>query len=166
MRRHGEAMLSEGTARADQRLTDHGKHWIADGDALILGGAWMAMNPTAPGSLAATPDELAENANWTALNRAVRAMLHDPSKARQIDAEALHWNGVAMRDEGRIMTEHARVMMPQVEMMSSYHQLDDATMAELRAAVEAMRISGGHLTANGQSMMEFAGRLHKGIVRN
>ena len=109
MRAHGQTMLADGTSRNDQNLIDHGNHWISDGDALILGGAWMAQNPTAPGSLVSTPDELAANGNWTALNQAANAMIHDPSNARQVDTEALRWNGAAMRDEGRNMTAHAVV---------------------------------------------------------
>ncbi len=163
MRAHGQAMLTDGAARNDQILLGHAKHWIGDGDALIQGGAWMAMNPTAPGNLASTPEELAANGNWTALNRATNAMLHDPSNARQVDIEALRWNGEAMRGEGQNMIDHARIMAEEADVMVERHGLQGQAALDLRQAVEVMRQTGGHLKENGQAMMDYADRIRRSM---
>jgi hypothetical protein len=53
MQGHGQAMLDEGQWAGDQGLVAYGEHWIRDGQALIQGGRWMAMNPTAPAAWSA-----------------------------------------------------------------------------------------------------------------
>lgn len=163
MQAHGQAMLDEGRRTADPDLIAHGEHWLRDGQALIQGGRWMMENPTAPGSLVSSQAELQAQGSWRDLNRTAENMLHDPSRARQIDLEALRWNGMAMRGEGQIMAEHGRIMAEEVEVMIARHGLQGQTAADMRQAADVMREVGGHLMQNGQEMMEYAERLRRSM---
>jgi hypothetical protein len=161
MQTHGQAMLDQGQRTGDQDLIAHGEHWLRDGQALAQGGQWMAMNPTAPGSLVSSPSELAAQGNWGQLTRTAQEMLHDPSRARSIDLEALRWNGLAMRAEGRNMAEHGALMIEEVQLMSARHGLDVRAASELSEAVMTMQVVGGHLEQNGQAMIDYADRLRR-----
>lgn len=163
MQAHGQAMLDEGRQKGEQDLIAHGEHWLRDAQQLMQGGQWMAMNPTAPGSLVSSPAELREQGNWTELNRNAQAMIHDPSKARGVSIEALRWNGLAMRGEGQSMLDHATIMAEEAQVMVERHGLQGQAAADLRQAVEVMRQAGGHLKENGQAMMEYADRLRRSM---
>jgi hypothetical protein len=126
-------------------------------------GQWLAMDPLAPSSLITSPGELSEQKSWGELPRTAAAMLHDPSQAREIDLEALRWNGLAMRAEGQIMVDHGRLMAEEIELMVAWHGLSGQTSAELREAVQAMQVTGGHLTGNGQAMIDYADRLRQSL---
>lgn len=161
--RHGQAMLDDGRRTGDQDLTAHGEHWIRDGQQMVQGGQWMTNNPTAPGSLVSSPVELREQGNWTELTKNAQAMIHDPSKARGVNIEALRWNGLAMRGEGQNMIDHAAIMAEEVELMVQRHGLQGQAAADLRRAVEVMRQAGGHLKQNGQAMIDYADRLRRSM---
>lgn len=163
MQTHGQAMLEEGRRTNDQDLITHGDHWLRDGAALIQGGQWMAMNPTSPGSLLTSPAELAAQGSWGELNRNAQAMLHDPSKARTVDVEALRWNGLAMRGEGQNMLDHAQIMTEEAELMIERHGLQGQAATDLRAAAATMRQVGGYLMQNGQGMMDYADRIRRSM---
>ena len=163
MQRHGQAMLDEGRQKGDQDLIAHGEHWLRDAQQLSQGGQWMAMNPTAPGNLVSSPAELREQGNWTELTKNAQAMIHDPSKARGVNIEALRWNGLAMRGEGQNMVDHATIMAEEVELMVQRHGQQGQAATDLRQAVEGMRRSGGHLKENGQAMMDYADRLRRSM---
>lgn len=161
--RHGQAMLDDGRRTGDQDLIAHGEHWLRDGQQMVQGGQWMAQNPTAPGSLVSSPAELREQGNWTELTRNAQAMIHDPSKARGVNIEALRWNGLAMRGEGQNMIDHATIMAEDVELMLQRHGLQGQAATDLRQAVEVMRQAGSHLKENGQAMMDYADRLRRSM---
>ncbi len=163
MQRHGQAMIEEGQGTGDDDLVAHGWHWLTDGQALVQRAQWLLMNPLAPSSLVTAPAELSAQDAWGDLPRTAQAMLHDPSRAREIDLEALRWNGLAMRAEGQNMAEHGRVMGEEVELMVARHQLDAHTAAELRQAAQILREVGGHLTQNGQAMIDYADRLRRSM---
>ena len=158
MRTHGQAMLVEARRAGDQELLAHGEHWTRDGQALLQNAGWMAANPT---SAVSPPADLAAQGSWGELNRTARAMLHDPRGARQVDMEALRWAGLAMRGEGQNMAEHGRVMAEEVETMVARHGLAGQSAADLRQAASTMGAVGGHLRQNGQSMVDYAERLHR-----
>ncbi|GIW07461.1 MAG: hypothetical protein KatS3mg060_2266 [Dehalococcoidia bacterium] len=90
-------------------------------------------------------------------------MLHDPSRARGVDLEALRWNGLAMRAEGQNMADHGRVMVEEAEVMVTRHQLQGQAAADLLQAAQTMREVGGHLTGNGQAMIDYAERLRRSL---
>ena len=123
----------------------------------------MTQNPTAPGSLVSSQAELEAQGSWRDLSRTAENMLHDPSRARQIDLEALRWNGMAMRGEGQIMTDHGRVMAEEVEVMVARHGLQGPTAADMRQAAQTMSEVGGHLMQNGQAMMDYADRIRRSM---
>lgn len=129
----------------------------------VRSGRWMGMNPTAPGSLVASPSELAAQGNWDELTRTAQQMLHDPSRAREVDLEALRWNGLAMRAEGRNMLEHSRVMAEDAEVMIARHGLAGQAATELRRAAATMRQPGGYFEQHGQSMVDHADRLRRNM---
>jgi hypothetical protein len=160
---HGQAMLADGKSAGNEDLVTRGEHWLRDGEALLQGSHWLAMNPTAPGSLVSTPSELAAQGSWGELNRTAQAMLHDPSRARAFDLKALRGNGLAMRSDGQNMAEHGRVMAEEVDLMATRHPLPSEAAPELRQAAQAMVEVGGHLEKNGQAMMDYAGRLGRSI---
>jgi hypothetical protein len=163
MQRHGQAMIAEGQRTGDDVLVAHGWHWLSDGEALVQRGQWLLMDPLAPSSLVTPPAELSAQDAWGELPRTAQAMLHDPSRAREIDLEALRWNGLAMRAEGHNMAEHGRVMAEAVELMVARRQLEAQAATELRQAAQALREVGGHLTQNGQAMIDYADRLRRSI---
>ena len=163
MQAHGRAMLDEGRRSGDQDFETHGEHWLRDVQALVQGGQWMAMNPTAPGSLVSAPGELAAQGSWGELTRTAQAMLHDPSRARSTDLEALRWNGRAMSAEGRTMAEHGRVMVEEAEEMVARHGLVGEAGADLVHAAAAMQRVGGDLEQNGQAMIDYADRLRRSL---
>lgn len=163
MQSHGQTMLAEGQRSGDQDLTAHGQHWLNDGLVLAQRGQWLAMNPLAPSSLVSSPAELSRQGNWGELTRAAEAMLHDPSRARGVDLEALRWNGLAMRAEGQNMADHGRVMVEEAEVMVTRHQLQGQAAADLLQAAQTMREVGGHLTGNGQAMIDYAERLRRSL---
>lgn len=163
MQTHGQAMLDEGQRTGDQELIAHGKHWTQDGQALVQGGQWMAMNPTSPGSLVADPADLKAEGSWGELTRTAQQMLHDPSKAREVDLEALNWNGEAMRAEGRNMADHGWVMAEDAAVMVERHNLDPQAAADLRAAAQTMIDVGGTLERNGKEMIDYAERIRKSL---
>lgn len=163
MKAHGQAMLDEGKKAADQDLIAHGEHWLRDADALIQGGEWMSDNPTAPQSLHSSRSDLQAQGSWSELNRRTQAMLHDPSRAGALDLEALSADGEAMQAEGRNMAEHGRVMAEEAEVMVARHALQGQAASDLRATAQTMREVGGHLSANGQEMVDYAGRLKRSM---
>ena len=163
MQAHAQAMLTEGQRAGDQELLDHGNRWLGDGQALVRGGQWMGMNPTSPASQASSPSELAAQGNWGELTRTAQAMLHDPSQARSVDLEALRWNGLAMRSEGRNVGEHGRVMAEQVEVMVARHGLEGQAVTDLRQTAAEMQQVGGFLEQNGEEMVDYAGRLRRSL---
>jgi len=163
MHGHGQAMLAEGQRTGDQDLIARGEHWLRDGGVLVQGGRWMAMNPTAPGSLVSSPSELAAQGSWGELTRTTHEMLHDPSRAREIDLEALRWNGLAMRGQGRNIIEHGRLMAEEVELMIPQHGLDGQAANDLRQAAATMQRVGGYLEQNGQAMIDYADRLRRSL---
>ena len=163
MQTHGQAMLDEGQRTGDQDLIAHGQHWLADGQALVQGGQWMAMNPTVPSSLVSDPGELSAQGSWGELSRSAQQMLHDPSDAKELDLEALSWNGEAMQAEGRTMVNHGRLMAEEVELMVERHNLDAPADADLRAAAQTMIDIGGTLEQNGKEMVDYAARIRKSL---
>lgn len=117
MQTHGQAMLTLGQRAEDQDLIAHGEHRVRDGQALSQRAQWLAMDPLAPSSLVTSPGELSRQGSWGELTRTAAAMLHDPSRARAVDLEALRWNGLAMQAEGRMMAEHGQLMVEEAELM-------------------------------------------------
>lgn len=160
---HARAMLDQGQRAGDQTLIDYGQRWLQDGQDMVRRGQWMVANPTAPSSLHATQAELAQQGNWAEVNRAAQAMLHDPSKARGVDLEALRWNGLSMQSEGADMADHAQLMEDQVALMLAQHKVDDPAAAALRAAAATLRQTGEHLQQNGQVMVAYADRLRANL---
>ena len=160
MQSHGREMLAEGQRTGDGELAGYGERWLHDGEQLVQGGTWMAMNPTAPGSLVASPVELARQGNWSLLTRGAQAMVHDPRRASNLDLEALAWDGMAMRSEGQLMTEHGRLMSTEIDLMVVRHSLPGRMITDLRDAAQMMQNVGDRLAKNGQSMVDYATRLH------
>ena len=158
MQVHGQVMLVDGRRLGDPELIAHGEHWTRDSQALLQNARWMAANPT---STIVPPAGLAAQGSWGELNRTAQAMLHDPRGARQVDMEALRWTGLAMRGEGQNMVEHGRVMSEETELMVARHGLAGASAEELRQAASAMVAIGALLRENGQSMVDYADRLHR-----
>lgn len=163
MQTHGQAMLAEGQRTGDQEQIAHGEHWLRDGQALSQRAEWLAMNPLAPSSLVTSPAELSRQGSWGELPQTALAMLHDPSRAREVDLEALRWNGLAMRAEGRTMAEHGQIMAEEAEVMVARHGLDGQAAADLRQAAQTLREVGGHLEGNGQAMIDYADRLRRSL---
>lgn len=164
MRTHGQAMLDDGRRTGDQELVAQGEHWVQDGQTVAQGARWMAMDPTAGGSLLASPADLAAQGSWGELNRGAQAMLHDPRGARQVDLEALRWAGLGMQGEGQNMAEHGRLMAEQVELMVAKHNLDAPGATDLRQAARTMDEVGGHLMQNGQAMVAYADQLRRAMA--
>lgn len=163
MQTHGQAMLAEGQRTGDQELVAHGEHWLRDGQTLSQRAEWLAMNPLAPSSLVTPPGELSKQGSWGELTRTAAAMLHDPSRARAVDLEALRWNGLAMQAEGRMMAEHGQIMAEEAEVMVVRHRLDGQAAADLRQAAQTLRGVGSHLEGNGQAMIDYADRLRRSL---
>ncbi len=163
MQVHAQVMLDEARRTGDQDLAAHGEHWQRDGLELVQRGQWMAMNPIAPGSLVASPSQLSQEGSWGELTRTAQAMLHDPSRARGVDLEALRWNGVAMQAEARNMAEHGRLMAEEADVMIAQHGLQGEAAATLRQAAETMREVSGYLEQNGQAMVDYAERLRRSL---
>jgi hypothetical protein len=163
MQAHADAMLADGQRVGDPALTAHGEHWREDGQILAQRGQWLAMDPLAPSSLSSTPAELSTQGAWGSLTSTAAAMLHDPGNAREVDLEALRWNGLAMRAEGRNMAEHGTVMAQEVELMVAGSRLAGEPAADLRQAAQRMREVGGYLEGNGQSMVDYADRLRQSL---
>lgn len=161
MQAHGQTMLNEGTGSGDADLISHGEHWIQDGQALVQGGTWMAMNPTAPGSLVTDPASLKEQGSWGELSRTAQQMLHDPRDARDVDLEALRWNGEAMRAEGRNMMSHGQIMAEDANLMVERHELQGQAADDLRSSAQVMIDVGQHLEMNGKEMIDYAKRLER-----
>jgi hypothetical protein len=163
MQTHGQTMFEDGQRLNDPDLVARGEHWRADGQVLAQRGQWLSMHPLAPGNLVVSPGELSVQGAWGELPRTAEMMLHDPSKARELDLEALRWNGLAMRAEGQTMAEHGRIMAEDLGVMMSRHPVAGQTEAELRQAIGAMRAAGGHLSANGLEMIDYADRLWRSM---
>ena len=165
MERHGAAMVEQGRATGAVDMVGHGEHWQLDGQRAVLGGRWMAMDPLAPGSLISTPAELAAAGSWGSLIETAQAMLHDPSRARAVDLQALRFNGLAMRAEGAAMAEHGRVMTEEVGVMMrlSDHGLDAMTADELLDAATTLERTGRVLEQNGQGMIDYADRMRRSL---
>lgn len=162
MQGHAQAMLDEGRRTGNQDLIAHGEHWLREAADLNQAGGWMLMNPVTPGALA--PQANLTAADRSQLDRAVRAMIHDPSKVgREVDLETLRWNGLSLRGEGQNMADHARVMAEEVELMVERHGLQAPAAADLRAGTAALRQGGDHLMQNGQAMIDYADRLRRGM---
>lgn len=165
MEHHGTAMIERGREIGAADLVGHGEHWKVDGQRAIQGGRWMAMDPSAPGSLVSSPGELATAGSWGSLTETAQSMLHDPSRARAVDLGALRRNGLAMRSEGAAMAEHGRVMVEDVEVMTrlSDHWLDSATADELRGSAITIERAGRGLERNGQAMIDHADRMRRSL---
>lgn len=158
-------MVQRGHATGPVDMVGHGEHWQLDGQRAIQGGRWMAMDPLAPGNLISTPAELAASGSWRSLNEAAQAMLHDPSRSRTGNLQALRVNGLAMRAEGSAMGEHGRVMAEEVSVMMglSDHGLDGPAADELRDAATTLERTGRALEQNGQSMIDYADRIRRSL---
>lgn len=165
MERHALQMLADGQAASDPELIGHGEHWLADGQALVQRAEWLAMSPTSPGSLIASPYELSRDSSWAELSRRTQQMLHDPSGARGIDIVALRLNGAAMQAEGRLMVEHSHQMADEITLMVALHGLDGSAADELRATTAAMVSVGEHLEQNGTAMIAYADRIARTLGR-
>lgn len=163
MQTYGRAIVEQGQQANDPTVIAYGERWQRDGQALVQRGQWMAMNPTAPSNLHAGQAELQTQGNWTTLNRAAQAMLHDPSKARATDIEALRWNGEAMRAEGRTMAEHGQLMADEVELLVSRRVLNEQAARDLRQAARTLRTVGEQLQRNGQAMIDYADQLRRSL---
>lgn len=163
MQAHGQVMIDEGQRTGDKGQVMIAEYWRQNGQALAEGGQWMAMSPTAPGNLLTPPGAVASQGSWGELTRTSAAMLHDPSKARSVDLEALRWNGEAMVAEGRNMAEHGRLMQEEVNVMLVRHGLSNQVEADLRLAAQTMLTVGSHLQQNGQQMVEYAARLRRSL---
>jgi hypothetical protein len=163
MQAHGQTMLLTGQANDDQDLIEHGEHWLRDGRELVQRGLWLAMDPTSPANLNTSPADLAAQGSWGSLTQTAQAMLHDPSRARELDLQALSWNGQAMRAEGQTMAEHGRVMAEEVELMVVRHGLEGRAATDLRQAARTMQTVGGDLAQNGQRMIDYADRLRRSM---
>lgn len=149
MRSHAQGMLDEGQHTGDQDLVVHGERWLRAGQDLALRGQWMAANPLAPPFLISSPSDLSQG-DWGELVRTSQAMLHDPKQARAIDLDALRWNGLAMRDEGRRMAEEGCLLLQETEVMVTRHALTEQAAADLRQAAQTLQEVGRHLAQNGQ----------------
>jgi hypothetical protein len=163
MQAHGQAMLDEGLRNDDQYLVAHGRHWLQDGQALVQGGQWMAMNPTVPGSLVTTPGDLSRQGNWGELVRTSQAMLHDPGSAGGVDLDALRWTGEAMLADGRNMASHGEAMVRDVQTMVEQHGLEGQAADDLRSAAGTMIDMGRNLAANGQKMVDYAAQIERSL---
>ena len=166
MQAHGQAMVAAGQHTGDQDLIARGEHWLKDGQDLAQRAQWLSMDPTAPANLVTSPAELSRQAGWGSLTASAQAMLHDPSKARgALDLDALRWNGLAMQAEGRNMADHGRVMAEETDVMAARHTVDASTITALGHAAQTMQTVGGHLSANGQEMLDYAERLQRSLGR-
>ena len=165
MQRHGANMVQRGHTIGAVDMVDHGEHWQLDGQRAIQGGRWMAMDPLAPGSLVSTPAELAASGSWGSLNESAQAMLHDPSRSRTVNLQALRLNGLAMRAEGSAMAQHGRVMAEEVSVMMGLtdHGLDAPAADELRDAATTLERTGRALEQNGQGMIDYADRMRRSL---
>lgn len=165
MEHHGAVMVETGRVTGVGDMVGHGEHWQVDGQRAIQGGRWMAMDPLAPGSLVSTPAELAASGSWGSLNETAQAMLHDPSRTRAVDPQALRLNGLAMRAEGAAMAGHGRVMAEGVSVMMrlTEHGLDAPTADELRDAATTLGRTGRALEQNGQEMIDYADRMRRSL---
>lgn len=145
-----------------QAMQQAGAAMQQHGQAMLMqGGEWMVINPTAPGIL--VPGAQIDAGNRGELNRSIQAMLHDPSKARSIDVEALNWNGMAMQGEGQNMRYHGQIMAEEVELMIERHGLQGQAVDDLRRGVQVMRQVGGDLMQNGQEMIDYAERIRRSM---
>ncbi|MBI3978299.1 MAG: hypothetical protein HY331_08950 [Chloroflexi bacterium] len=163
MQAHGEAMRAEGWRREDLELIAQAERWRRDGQALALRAQWLTVDPTAPANLISTPGELAAQGNLGILIRASRAMVHDPSRVTTGDLDALRWNGLAMRAEGRQMAEHGRTMAELVAAMGARHDLSGQAAVELRQAAWAVTEAGDHLAQNGRNMVDYVDRFRRSL---
>lgn len=162
MQTHGQEMLDAGQRAADQTLMDHGKHWVTDGQALIRGGQ-IAANPAVPVTEQPGASAGLSLANAVTLTNAAQQMLNDAAQGRAVDTETLRWNGMAMQSEGRTMTEHARVMDEEIDLMIARYGMNPQTATDLRGASQTLRDTGNRLTANGQTMIDYANRLRQSL---
>jgi len=160
MQPQGQEIVAGGQRNGDTEIANIGQSWMSEGQALVQGGRWMAMDPTAPANLAQTPAALASEGNWQLLTRGAQAMVHDPRTASQINLQALAWDGMQMRSEGRSMADHGTVMLTRVDAMIVRHPLPAQTIADLRDAARTLQDAGTRLDKNGQGMLDFAARLH------
>jgi hypothetical protein len=165
MERHGAVMAERGRTTGAVDMVGHGEHWQLDGRRAIERGRWMAMDPLSPGSLVSTPAELAASDSWGSLNEAAQAMLHDPSRSRTVNLQALRLNGLAMRAEGAAMAEHGRVMAEEVSVMMGLtdHGLDAPAADALRNAATTLERTGSVLEQNGQGMIDYADRMRRSL---
>lgn len=156
MQARGQVMLDEGLRVGNQEMIAHGEHWLRDGRAVAEQGRWMALDPVAPANLETDRGGLTASGDWAGLVRYARAMQHDPHRARATDLEALRWNGLAMRGEGRNMVEHGRLMIEEIDLLVARGFLDDAGAAQLRESARAIGTAGEHLARNGEAMIAYA----------
>jgi hypothetical protein len=165
MKRHAVQMLANGRAAGDPELTGHGEHWLADGQALVQRAEWLAMRPTSPGNLIASPAELSRDGSWAELNRRTQQMLHGPSRARGIDIVALRLNGAAMQAEGRLMVEHGQLMTDEIALMLELHGLEGMAADELNAVTASIMSMGEQFEQNGAVMIAYADRIARTLGR-
>ena len=163
MESHGQQMLADGQRTGNAALVSTGQHWLTDGQVLVQQGTWLAMDPTAPVNLHATPAELAQQGNWGPLNIGTQAMVHDPWRAKEVDLVALRWDGAAMRSEGQDMVDHARVMSEEVDLMVAQGVVNATTASELRGATAQLRSAGTGLQQTGQAMVDYTDQLHRSL---
>ena len=114
------------------QLVDLGQHWVLDAQALRQQAAWMMLSATAAD------------------------MIHDPSKAHEINAWNLKGNGMAMTAEGRAMIAHGQSMTAQLERLREAGTLSPDLTDQLMAAGIELISAGEALERDGQGMEESA----------
>ncbi len=162
MQKHGQEMLDTGQRTGDQGLIDYGKRWIAAGQELVRGGNIMVNPAVATTQHPVAGADLSLD-NAITLTNAAQQMLHNATLGNSVDIDALRWNGLAMQSEGQSMSLHARLMAQEIDWMTPQHNLNAQTATDLRQAAQALADASDRLTANGQTMMEYANRLRQSI---
>lgn len=126
-------------ASANPTLVEVGGHWYQDGRALRNQGAWMIVTATSD------------------------SMVHDPSKAHELDLTNLQANGMVMEAEGQAMAEHGRAMIDQVDQLRTDGSLPAAMAADLTARGQDLIATGDQMARDGKRMQEGAERLLRSL---
>lgn len=125
----------------DPTVVELGRHWAEDARALAERGAWMVASATA------------------------ESMVHDPSKARELDLLSLLGNGQSMAAEGQAMIEHGREMVAEVERLRGGDALPAERLDQLAAHAEALIAAGETLVEDGNRMQRDAESLLRSMGR-
>lgn len=116
----------------DAQLVALGRHWALDAQALRRQAAWTVFSATAAD------------------------MVHDPAKARGLNAWNLKGNGMAMSAEGRAMAEHGHAMTAQVVQLQAAGAIPSDLAERLVVAGEELIAIGEPLERDGQRMQDVA----------